>query len=107
MVGTIYGKCIFSIVIVVIAAGGAWNIDFDYNQFVWNRNVLRQCERSMQLYDQPSYHVVTHLKKEWKTVDYDIQECRPHYWQWMFVIAVVAAYSLYVVMFQEWFCSAM
>ncbi|MHC4406587.1 MAG: hypothetical protein ACYTG0_43735 [Planctomycetota bacterium] len=92
-----HGKWLGSIFILLVAACGAWNIHFDYEKFVLNRNLLRECERRLQLYDEDVYGSGTVLPKAWKTTDYQFKECLPHYLQWMFVIAVVAAYSLYAL----------
>ena len=94
---TCYGKWLGGIFIVVVAACGAWNIHFDYKQFVWNRNLLRNCERRLQLYDEKAYGDETVLPAPWKTTDYQFTQCLPHYLQWMFVIAAVTAYSLYAL----------
>ena len=80
-----------------VAACGAWNIHFDYKQFVWNRNLLRNCERRLQLYDKDAYGQGTVLPEAWKAADYQFKQCLPHYLQWLFVIAVVAAYGLYAL----------
>lgn len=92
-----YGKWLGSIFILVVAACGAWNIHFDYKQFVWNRNLLRNCERRLQLYDKDAYGQGTVLPEAWKAADYQFKQCLPHYLQWLFVIAVVAAYGLYAL----------
>ena len=92
---TCFGKWLGSILIVVIAASGIWNVHFDYTQFVWNRNLLRNCERRLQLYEEDAYGEGSLLPEEWKAADYKFKQCLPHYLQWMLAIVVVAAYGLY------------
>jgi hypothetical protein len=94
---TCYGKWFGSIFVLLVASCGAWNIHFDYKHFVWNRNLLRKCERRLQLYDEGAYGEGTVLPECWKTTDYQFRQCLPHYVQWIFVIIVVAAYSLYAL----------
>ncbi len=92
---TCYGKSLGIVFIVIVAACGAWDIYFDYTQFVWNRNILRDCERRLQLFDKDAYGEGTVLPEGWKTADYEFKQCLPHYLQWMFVIATVTGYAIY------------
>lgn len=85
-----------SIFIVIVGWCGVWNIHFDYAQFVWNRNLLRDCERILQFYDKDAYRKGTVLPEGWREADYKFKQCLPHYLQWMFVILVVVIYSIYV-----------
>jgi len=91
------GKVLSSIFIFIVAVCGVWDIYFDYKQFVWNRNVLRRCERSLQFYDRGAYAEGTILPEAWKSEDYHFKQCLPHFLQWIFVIVVAAAYSIYAL----------
>ena len=94
---TCLGKTIGSIFIVIVAGCGMWNIYFDYQQFVWNRNLLRACERLLQFYNNDAYGEGTLLPGSWKNADYQFNQCLLHLLQWLFVIAVVAVYSIYAL----------
>lgn len=94
---TCSGKWLGSIFIVVVAGCGIWNIHFDYKQFAWNRNLLRECERRLQLYDNKAYGEGMVLPEAWKTTEYQFSQCLRHYLQWIVVITAVSAYTLYVL----------
>lgn len=99
------GKTLGSIFIVFVAVCGAWNIYFDYRQFVWNRNLVRACERRLQFCDEGAYGRGTVLLESWKTADYHFKQCLPHFLQWLIIIAVVAGYSIYALIVFAKSCS--
>jgi len=90
-------KWIGSIFVTIIAILGIWDIHFDYAQFVWNRNLLRKCERELKFYKEGIYCDKALLPKEWESNDYKLRQCLKHYIQWIFVILVIAIYCIYVL----------
>jgi hypothetical protein len=90
-------KWLASIFVVVVAFCGIYNIHFDYNQFVWNRNILRECERRLLFYDKGIYGDTTILPEEWKTNEYKFKHCLQHYIQWIFAIVVIAIYCFWAL----------
>jgi len=92
------GKSLGSVFIATVAVLGGWNICFAHRQFVRNRNLLRDCERRLQFHEKGAYgEGKTVLPENWKTEDYRFSPCFPHLLRWMFIIAVVAAYSTYTL----------
>jgi hypothetical protein len=91
------GKWIGAIFIFIVAIFGAWNIQFYYTQFVFNRNLLRASERRLKINDTGVYGDGSLLPEAWKTKEYQFKEYLPYYVQWMFTIAAVSMYSLYVL----------
>ncbi len=94
---TCSGKWIGSIFVLIVAGFGIFNIFFNYRQFVWNRNLVRQCERFLQFYKVNMYPEITLLKKSWATEDYKFMYCLIHFFQWVILISAVAAYSIYMI----------
>jgi hypothetical protein len=90
------GKCMSTIFILLVAFCGIWNIHFDYKQFVWNRNLLRRCERILRFFDKGVYvDDSTILPEDWKTKDYRFFECYQHYFQWITAIIIISGYAIW------------
>ena len=88
------GVSVGSIFVLIVAIYGIWNIHFAYKQFVLNRNVMRDCERKLKLFDvtlNGGNHI---LNQKWKDSDYTLKNCRPHYIQWVLLISISALYCI-------------
>ena len=96
LVGSCLGKCLGTVFILTVSVFGWWNIHFDYKQLVRNRNILRKCERILKFFDRDIYGEEL-LQSDWKNNNYKFSQCLPHYMQWIFIIIVVAIYSIYAL----------
>ena len=91
------GKCISTIFILIVAVCGIWNVHFAYKQFVWNRNLIRECERILGFYDKGVYKESSVLPEGWKTENYRFLQCYQHYFQWLFAILVIGSYAIWTL----------
>ena len=96
LTGTVLGKILGIIFVLFVALAGAWDIYFDYTQFVWNRNLLRKCEHRLQFYSEAYGGEL--LNPLWATTKYKFRDCLPHFLQWVIIIAAVAAYCIYAIL---------
>ena len=56
---------------------------------------MRECERRLKFFERDEFGVGTVLPENWANDDYRFKNCLPHFVQWVLVISVIAAYSIY------------
>lgn len=84
--------CLFA---VFVSASGIWNITFDYQQFVRNRNWQRKCERLLKFFERGAYLEKESLLPEvWGKADYQFRNCLLHYLLWLSFIVLITLYVI-------------
>lgn len=88
--------CVFTF---LVASYGAWHIWFVNCKFIWNRNMIRKCERIFGFFDNGIYDEESLLPREWKNKKFPRSHSLPHILSWFGLIIIVVIYTFYSVIF--------
>lgn len=92
--------CVFTIVSAIY---GGWHIHYVHKRLTWYRKLRRKCDRIFMFFDKDIYGKEAILPEKWKYKDEDIsyKEGLTHLISWWILIALMAAYALYSIVFMK------
>jgi len=84
---------------LLVGGYGTWHLWFVHCQFIWNRNMIRKCDRIFGFFKENFYDTKSILPEEWKNKDVPRSHSLPHLVSWFLLILLVTIYTIYLVIY--------